>query len=223
MHSPNLRRWLTPDPLDFDDGYNLYAYNKNNPLRYRDPDGRFAVAIPFAITIVEIALTALAVTVYCGAKALTENYDQHYGTSHSRSFDKFTNNLVFGRPQYLTSIPTFRCENKSMFSVEAESSEEEIISSNEADDKIEKDKFGNEISRDPKSIQDRLTLEAAQNGAKDVDVIIEELSDPRFRGMEKVKYETISECGAKSKVHFVRDPKTGERFDFKFKRHSGTK
>lgn len=34
-----LGRWLTPDPLGFTDGANLYAYVHNNPLIYVDPYG----------------------------------------------------------------------------------------------------------------------------------------------------------------------------------------
>jgi len=34
-----MGRWLTPDPLGFADGPNLYAYVHNNPYKYFDPDG----------------------------------------------------------------------------------------------------------------------------------------------------------------------------------------
>lgn len=43
FYSPILGRWLTPDPIYFEDGLNLYAYVKNNPLRYHDPNGLFAL------------------------------------------------------------------------------------------------------------------------------------------------------------------------------------
>ncbi len=40
MFSPNLGRWLTPDPIGFDGGdTNLYRYVMNNPVRYTDPSG----------------------------------------------------------------------------------------------------------------------------------------------------------------------------------------
>jgi len=35
-------RWLTPDPLGFEDGLNLYAYVHNNPMIYVDPYGLWA-------------------------------------------------------------------------------------------------------------------------------------------------------------------------------------
>ena len=40
-YDPTIGRWLTPDPLGFADGPNLYAYVKNNPLIYVDPYGLF--------------------------------------------------------------------------------------------------------------------------------------------------------------------------------------
>ncbi|NGX42847.1 MAG: tRNA nuclease WapA [Chlamydiae bacterium] len=38
-YDPIQGRWLTPDPLGFADGPNLYAYVHNNPLIYVDPYG----------------------------------------------------------------------------------------------------------------------------------------------------------------------------------------
>jgi hypothetical protein len=80
------------------------------------------------------------------------------------------------------------------------------------------DKFGNVISRNPKSIQDQMTLNAAKNGEGIVKV--PSLGDAEFKGMQKMELETISSGGRKSNVHFVRDPKTGSIMDFKFIKHS---
>ncbi len=38
-YDAKLGRWLTPDPLGFADGPNLYAYVRNNPLILYDPYG----------------------------------------------------------------------------------------------------------------------------------------------------------------------------------------
>nr|NGX42984.1 tRNA3(Ser)-specific nuclease WapA [Chlamydiota bacterium] len=38
-YDPSTGRWLTPDPLGFADGPNLYAYVHNNPMIYVDPYG----------------------------------------------------------------------------------------------------------------------------------------------------------------------------------------
>lgn len=42
-YAPTLGRWITTDPAGFGDGANLYAYVRNNPLRYFDQLGLFAL------------------------------------------------------------------------------------------------------------------------------------------------------------------------------------
>ncbi len=44
-YNPNLGRWITPDPLGFADGPNIYAYVHNNPLTLLDLYGLLAVEI----------------------------------------------------------------------------------------------------------------------------------------------------------------------------------
>jgi filamentous hemagglutinin len=73
-------------------------------------------------------------------------------------------------------------------------------------------------SRHPKSIQDQMALQAAKEGQGVV--IIKNLNDPKFKGIEKVELKVKSANGQDSVVHYVRDPKTGELMDFKFKKHS---
>lgn len=92
LYHQGMRRWLTPDPLDFEDGYNLYRFVHNNPYRYLDRDGRFAFMLPILSFTFELGVsmtplfsaslsTAIAVTAvtatYCGVKAI----DQKYGTN----------------------------------------------------------------------------------------------------------------------------------------------
>ncbi|RXJ98929.1 hypothetical protein CRV02_12825 [Arcobacter sp. CECT 8989] len=43
MYSPNLGRFISKDPKGYIDGMNLYAYVKNNPLKYLDAFGTTAV------------------------------------------------------------------------------------------------------------------------------------------------------------------------------------
>lgn len=45
-YDSQLGRWLTTDPGDFLDSFNLYQFNFNNPFRYTDPDGRWLFLIP---------------------------------------------------------------------------------------------------------------------------------------------------------------------------------
>jgi hypothetical protein len=64
-----------------------------------------------------------------------------------------------------------------------------------------------------------MALDAAKQG--EGKVIIKNLGDPRYKGMEKIEYKVKSANGRDSVVHYVRDPKTGKLMDFKFKKHSG--
>ncbi len=76
-YDPTTRVWLTPDPAGFVDGINLYAYVHHNPLRYRDPDGRFAYAIPLIMVsfgVFEVSISTLTVSaVSAGVLALGYN------------------------------------------------------------------------------------------------------------------------------------------------------
>ncbi len=98
LYSPEMRRWLSPDPLDYLESNNLYRFAKNNPQYYHDPDGRFAFVIPLAVVsfnmgaaITSVALptvyTALAATTvaaaYYGCKAI----DAKYHTNLSSGFN----------------------------------------------------------------------------------------------------------------------------------------
>ncbi|WP_161998078.1 RHS repeat domain-containing protein [Silvanigrella paludirubra] len=78
-----------------------------------------------------------------------------------------------------------------------------------------------EQSREPKSLQDQMTLEAAKRGdevGKHLDKI--KMNDPRYKDMQKMAVHIESKAGKKTELHFVKDPKTGNLMDFKFKTHS---
>lgn len=87
-----------------------------------------------------------------------------------------------------------------------------------ATNKIGVTKGADKWVRNPSSIQDQMTLEAAQSGAGKK--IINNLDDPAFKGMEKWEYKVKSSQGRDSVAHYVRDPKTGDLMDFKFKKQS---
>lgn len=46
------------------------------------------------------------------------------------------------------------------------------------------------------------------------------MKDARYPGWDKYQYTVKSETGKKSVVHYVKNPKTGERADFKFNKRS---
>jgi hypothetical protein len=89
-----------------------------------------------------------------------------------------------------------------------------VASGSEDEDNLLPDKW----SRNPKTIQDWMALEAARAGQGTK--IIDNLGDPKFKGMEKWELKVKSADGRDSVVHYVRDPKTGEIMDLKFKKHS---
>lgn len=72
--------------------------------------------------------------------------------------------------------------------------------------------------REPASIQDEMALEAAKRG--EGEIIMTSLTDPKFLGMDKMRLKCKSDLGKDSVVHYVRNPKTGELMDFKFKKRS---
>lgn len=69
FYNPRLMRWLTTDPLQFEDGLNLYAYVHNNPFCYKDPDGRFAFTL--AIPVFEATFGAVLTTAFLPAIGTT--------------------------------------------------------------------------------------------------------------------------------------------------------
>ena len=110
-YDPEFARWLTPDPAGFIDSVNLYQYVLNNPFRYRDPHGQFAVAV-FAIPLLmlgaELALPSLSAVcvpiisslltsavVYGGYKAVqvmqASGYDVVFNPLERASINKFAN------------------------------------------------------------------------------------------------------------------------------------
>ena len=61
-------------------------------------------------------------------------------------------------------------------------------------------------------------MDAAKNGAgKPLDM---KLDDPKYKGMDKIRYTTESQNGNKSTVHYIKNKETGETYQFKFKRSS---
>jgi RHS repeat-associated protein len=65
-YDPAIGRFMGIDPVGFQDGnvhsFNRYAYGNNNPYKYRDPDGRFAIPIARALLVVGAIVVATSAT-----------------------------------------------------------------------------------------------------------------------------------------------------------------
>ncbi|MBX3487564.1 MAG: hypothetical protein KF798_06655 [Candidatus Paracaedibacteraceae bacterium] len=72
--------------------------------------------------------------------------------------------------------------------------------------------------RTPSSLQDEMAMRAAKAGEGNCLPI--KLNDPKYAGMMKMEYRVKSSNGKDTVIHYVYDPKTGQRMDFKFKKRS---
>ena len=79
--------------------------------------------------------------------------------------------------------------------------------------KITPDRF----KRIPNNLPEELTLDEATHGAGNRIMENKVLGDPRYSGMEKWQHVHVNPDGTKIVIHFVVDPRTGVRTDFKFK------
>jgi RHS repeat-associated protein len=89
--------------------YNRYSYCLNNPLKYNDPDGRYAiVAVPVAVAVVAVLVTAALLGSPPAQKALNEigkaidkaisDAQTSINSSNSKSKSKPTSNPFTGDP-----------------------------------------------------------------------------------------------------------------------------
>ena len=70
--------------------------------------------------------------------------------------------------------------------------------------------------RVPNSLAEELTLDEAASGAGYRIMEEKKLGDPRYSRMEKWQHVHTHPDGTKTVIHFVVDPETGVRTDFKF-------
>lgn len=116
---PGLGRWVSPDPIGFGDGPNVYCYVNCNPISFRDPNGRngifYGVTSPEHRnwrTTVEAHLFAAGATVYPDHKGLTHaQYKYHAGqleaiVNYAHDIKVATDPEAFNRPGYTPQCTT---------------------------------------------------------------------------------------------------------------------
>ncbi len=197
-YTSSIGRFTGIDPVKWQESnihsFNRYAYASNNPYAFVDRDGRNAVT--FVGGVIVESINALRGKGFNGDRVLGALADGYNGEGAG-----------FARSLY-QDVETF-VPIGAVAGALVKSSKLAKTAATKGFDKW---------SRTPKSIQDKMALEAAKEGQGNV--IVKSLNDPQFRGMEKIELKVKSAKGNDSVVHYVRDPKTGNRMDFKFKKHS---
>jgi len=207
FYDPLLGRFMGVDPQDFDEtnlhSFNRYAYGNNNPYKFKDSDGNS----PVSVFLMEVAKqTGAGYLLGVGADAISQ-----YAAFGQVDFGMAatSNAAIAGGASGLLSGTVSGAVKGIATAREAA----EIAKT--AGDTV---RTADNWSRTPKNLMDQMVLDAAKQGKGQK--IIDNLGDPRFKGMEKWSYGETSANGVRSEVHYVRDPKTGQLTDFKFKHHA---
>ena len=178
--------------------WNLYSYTRNNPLKYVDPDGRLAALVPFFQQYVPRLLQPIART----ARVLWRGARPYFTRAYNATTRFF--NSQFGQDV-----------TKPVVEVTLEGVPDSGTTPTQASEG-ETDATGEDLARrKPQNLSEKLALDEAQRGAGKK--IIDNLRDPRFNGMEKWQHVHHNPDGTKTVIHYVRNPETGQRLDFKFK------
>jgi RHS repeat-associated protein len=237
---PFVGRFITPDPIgNWGDAANLgnpYTYVGNNPWNYSDPFGLQAVLPPEAAEgVIEYwtsndywgpRLTGqfLDGFIYTFSLSFVDGFfvgDPYYGQFDNLAYTLggagADSLLGAGIGKLLGSLGGLA---KSLVPESLAGKARGLFTSkvDDAAGTVAKECPVDRFSRNPKSLQDEMALEAARKG--EGEAIIGGLGDPRYRGWEKMEYRVKSANGRDSVVHYVRDPKTGFITDFKFTKHS---
>ncbi len=213
LYDPILGRFISADSIvpNWHDPQLLdrYAYVRNNPVKYVDPDGHFlGLAVVGSLAIWGVLEHFINPN---EAAAPTNTQDQQNAKKSTSGLGNAVTASTMGVS--VTGVLIKGGIKKGLIQLGKEVVEETTgVSTNVVSKKVDK------WSRLPKSIQDQMTLDAAKKGAGKE--IIKNLGNPKFKGMSKWEYKVKSSNGKDSVVHYVKDPKTRKRVDFKFKKHS---
>ncbi len=90
-YDPALARWITIDPAGFIDSVNFYQYVYNNPFRYTDPNGEFAIplfiwAIGTSLPSLSAIITPIIYGAVTGAVLWTGYKTVDYANSHDANY-----------------------------------------------------------------------------------------------------------------------------------------
>lgn len=93
-----IARWEAADPSDLADGANVYRFNRNNPIRFLDPNGRGALDQMKNVAYgVSGAVSSKAQSVYQGAATLASNvYNDPTGTAMTMAKESLPGKVVTG-------------------------------------------------------------------------------------------------------------------------------
>jgi RHS repeat-associated protein len=95
---PWLGRWQVSDPSDLSDGVNVYRFNRNNPVRFVDPNGRGALDQMKNVAYgVSGAVGSKVQSAYQGAATLASNvYNDPTGTAITMAKESLPGKIITG-------------------------------------------------------------------------------------------------------------------------------
>ncbi|AJC48493.1 RHS repeat-associated core domain-containing protein [Allofrancisella guangzhouensis] len=223
-YAPDFGRFMAYDPAEPTVGdlfsFNRYAYANNNPLLYTDPTGLFSFsdflngANNFASGIIN------------GMSAGFVNTEHTQGFAHDAGWAFGTAlGLTYGATE-LRAARYAASKAGGLLESSTTTAMKERNLAGQADvakavKGIEYDSKGKVISREPKSLRDKLTMEEAKTEKYSSDETPKGgLNDPKYKGMYKRRYSRNFSNGTRTDIHYVEDPINGGRYDFKFKNHA---
>ncbi|MFK8011435.1 MAG: RHS repeat domain-containing protein, partial [Marinicellaceae bacterium] len=240
MYDYNNGRFLSVDPFiqspTSTQAMHPYTYILNNPLSGTDPSGYaffLAPAVPYILQGLGWASAAwgTAETGEALGKGVAEvaTGNKSLGAAVVDTGAEVGKGLIVtaaggivGKAAYnaIKANKVAKINGNKNNSQTSTTTQNKDNSSLEDQKSVEKNYHGETIHREPKSIQDQMTMDAAKKGEGQVKMTSDKLDDPNLTNSEKIELETISSEGKKSNVHYVRDKETGKGSDYKFVKSS---
>lgn len=122
-YQPYSGRWLSADPAGTVDGLNLFRMVRNNPIRFRDIDGRLSVE---ALSIIGVAVIIVAFSILSAMKGIKDKevaIDPMVAKLKAYAKSKIANeglseSLVVPFEEYIISEYEGKYKNKSSFAIQ---------------------------------------------------------------------------------------------------------